>query len=100
MVNSVQLFDPRTGKRYPLLEPRWRSDDQGPLLVEALPGISKDDVDTKTQSLWRYRASLPLDLLQPISLGEGCTPLVEKSWGEQKLLFKLDWISPTGSFKD
>jgi threonine synthase len=100
MAQSVQLLDPRTGKRYPLLEPRWRSDDQGPLLVEALPGIGKDDVDTKTQSLWRYRASLPLDLPKPISLGEGSTPLVEKPWGAQKLLFKLDWISPTGSFKD
>lgn len=100
MSNSVKLLDPRTGKRYALNEPRWRSDDEGPLLVEQLPGIGKDDIDTSTRSLWRYRAALPLDLSQPVSLGEGCTPLVEKRWGEQQLLFKLDWISPTGSFKD
>lgn len=100
MTHPIQFFDPRTGKRYPLFEPRWRSDDGGPLLVEALPGIGKDDIDTQSRSLWRYRASLPLDLPEAISLGEGCTPLVEKPWGEQQLWFKLDWISPTGSFKD
>ena len=99
MPNSAKLFDPRTGKRYPLNEPRWRSDDHGPLLVEPLPGIGKDDIDTSTRSLWRYRAAMPLDM-PPVSLGEGCTPLVEKPWGKRQLLFKLDWMSPTGSFKD
>ena len=96
MPNSAKLFDPRTGKRYPLNEPRWRSDDHGPLLVEPLPGIGKDDIDTSTRSLWRYRAAMPLDM-PPVSLGEGCTPLVEKPWGKRQLLFKLDWMSPTGS---
>lgn len=99
MAKSVKLLDPRTGKQYALDEPRWRSDDQWPLMVERLPGIGKDDIDRGTRSLWRYRAALPLDL-QPVSLGEGCTPLVEKRWGEWPLLFKLDWVSPTGSFKD
>lgn len=100
MAHRANLVDPRTGKRYPLTEPRWRSDDRGPLLVEALPGIGKDDIDTQTRSLWRYMAALPLDLPQPVSLGEGCTPLIEKPWGSERLLFKLDFVSPTGSFKD
>lgn len=95
----VKYIDPRTGKRYGLEEKRWRSDDGGPLLVEALPGIGKDDIDSKDQSLWRYRASLPVDIA-PVSLGEGCTPLLEKPWGKEQLLFKLDFVSPTGSFKD
>ncbi|MBL8266892.1 threonine synthase [Steroidobacter sp.] len=98
-MSQAQYLDPRTGNRYSLDEPRWRSDAGGPLLVEALPGIGKDDIDSKTRSLWRYRASLPLDI-KPVTLGEGCTPLLEKSWGKEQLLFKADWISPTGSFKD
>ena len=37
----------RDGPRYPLTEPRWRGDDGSPLLVEPLPGITRDDVDAR-----------------------------------------------------
>jgi threonine synthase len=33
-------------------------------------------------------------------MGEGCTPLVEKPWGDLRPLFKLEWFNPTSSFKD
>ena len=35
-----------------------------------------------------------------ISLGEGLTPLISTSFEGQKILFKLDFIFPTGSYKD
>ena len=92
--------DPRNGTLYPLDVPRWCSDDGKPLLITPQPGIGRDDIDTSTRSLWRYRAALPLDIAEPISMGEGCTPLVQRSWGEHRPLFKLEWFSPTGSFKD
>lgn len=63
-------------------------------------GISREDVERGERSLWRYRACLPEDIARPISLGEGCTPLVERKWGGARPLFKLEWFSPTGSFKD
>ncbi|ADI10846.1 Pyridoxal-5'-phosphate-dependent protein beta subunit [Streptomyces bingchenggensis BCW-1] len=93
-------LDERSGARYPLTDPRWCGDDGAPLTVSPLPGITRDDVDTGTRSLWRYRAALPVDIAAPVSLGEGCTPLVEKVWGEVPVRFKLEWFSPTGSFKD
>jgi threonine synthase len=93
-------LNPRSGQTYPLGEPRWRGDDGAPLTVSPLPGISREDVDTRTRSLWRYRAALPVDFARPVSLGEGCTPLVEKDWGAAEIRFKLEWFSPTGSFKD
>ena len=37
---------------------------------------------------------------EPITLGEGCTPLVQQDWGELRPFFKLEWFNPTGSFKD
>ncbi|HEX9096444.1 MAG TPA: pyridoxal-phosphate dependent enzyme, partial [Candidatus Dormibacteraeota bacterium] len=47
------------------------------------------------RGLWRYRADL-LIAGDPVTLGEGATPIVPY----EKLRLKLEGISPTGSFKD
>lgn len=47
------------------------------------------------RGLWRYRADLAIEG-DPITLGEGETPLI----AYEKFLLKLEGISPTGSFKD
>jgi threonine synthase len=47
------------------------------------------------RGLWRYRADLAIRG-DPVTLGEGATPLVPY----EKYLLKLEGISPTGSFKD
>ena len=92
--------DPKTGKQYPLSEPRWRSDDANPLMLTELPGITRADIDVRERSIWRYRAALPVVIDRPVSMGEGCTPLIEKAWGDLRPLFKLEWFNPTCSFKD
>ena len=97
---SASYIDPRNGKLYPLDVPRWCSEDRTPLLVTPGGGISRDDVESRTRSLWRYRASLPVNIADPVTMGEGCTPLVERPWGDLRPLFKLEWFNPTGSFKD
>lgn len=33
-------------------------------------------------------------------MGEGCTPLVSAAYAGSRCFFKLEWFSPTGSFKD
>ena len=93
-------IEPCSGTRYPLTDRRWRSDDKKPLLISPLPGISPADIDTGKRSLWRYGAALPVDISDPVSLGEGCTPLIEKTYGSTDIHFKLEWFLPTGSFKD
>jgi len=47
------------------------------------------------RGLWRYRADLAVRG-DPVTLGEGATPIVPY----EKFLLKLESISPTGSFKD
>jgi threonine synthase len=47
------------------------------------------------RGLWRYRADLAIRG-DPVTLGEGATPIVPY----EKFLLKLEGISPTGSFKD
>lgn len=103
---SAAYLDPATGVRYPLSEPRWRADPArdgavgGPLLVTPGPGIAPVEIDTSVRGLWRYRAALAADVADPISLGEGGTPLVRRAWGVGSPLFKCEWFAPTGSFKD
>ncbi|MGH6799104.1 MAG: pyridoxal-phosphate dependent enzyme [Roseiarcus sp.] len=92
--------DPISGQKYPISEPRWCSDTGAPLMITPLPGLGRNMIDTGKRSLWRYAAALPVDVSDPITLGEGCTPLVSLRWGGVPARFKLEWFSPTGSFKD
>lgn len=62
----------------------------------------RDQPESRTFSgrgVWRYRSLLPET--EPLSLGEGGTPLVRASnpWGIE-LWWKLEFLNPTGSFKD
>ncbi len=94
-------LDPRSGRTFPFDPPRWRSDDGQPLLLTPLGGIGRDDIERGVRSLWRYAAALPFPPgMVPISLGEGCTPLIETRIDGARVLAKLEWVSPTGSFKD
>ena len=81
-------------------KPRWRSDEGLPLMITPLPGIGRGDLHSGTRSLWRYAASFPVPVANPVSMGEGCTPLVEQPWRGGRANFKLEWFGPTGSFKD
>ena len=105
---TCAYVDPKTGQTYPLDAPIWcgrgRSGEGEPvpLMLTPLRGITREQIDTKTRSLWRYAASLPLACEAPISLGEGCTPLVPFAFGASgaTVHFKLEWFNPTCSFKD
>ncbi len=55
--------------------------------------------DPGKRGVWRYWRALP-PTGPPVSLGEGGTPVVEREHGGLKVLFKLEYLSPTGSFKD
>lgn len=57
---------------------------------------------TRTQGLWKYGKALPVRNEFKVTLGEGCTPLVETSKVVPgiSLMAKLDYVSPTSSFKD
>ena len=107
-LGQPSYIDPRTGTTYPLSAPRWCGDGKDPdgapvpLMLTELPGITRSQIDTKARSIWRYRASFPLACDEPISLGEGCTPLVARPFGASggTVHFKCEWFSPTCSFKD
>lgn len=97
---TARYLDPRTGETFPLDVPRWCGPNHAPLLLTPLGGIGRDDIDTATRSLWRYRAALPMGCEAPITMGEGCTPLLPRRLHGADTLLKCEWFMPTGSFKD
>jgi threonine synthase len=69
------------------------------------PNYDPAALEPSLPGIWRYRHAFGLpDKAAPVSLGEGSTPLV---WLEDTSLaagrpvgFKLEFLNPTGSFKD
>ena len=100
MTQAATFIDPATGQTYPLSEPRWRAPNGNPLMISELSGITRAEIDAANRSIWRYAKSLPVEILKPLSLGEGCTPLIRSEIDGLPFHFKLEWFSPTGSFKD
>lgn len=97
--DTTRQYD-RSGRVYPLTDPRWRGDDGSPLMLDPLPAVAPEQIDHPERSLWRYRAGIPVDPAFRVSLGEGCTPMPALDWGGHAVHFKLEWFNPTGSFKD
>jgi threonine synthase len=96
----VSYVDPSSGRRYPLADARWRGDDGHYLNLGPGPGLGRDDIDPGRDSIWRYAKALLVDVEDAVSMGEGWTPLVAGVWAGAPVLFKLEFLMPTGSFKD
>jgi len=96
----VSYVDPSTGQHYPLTEARWRADNGHYLNLAPGPGLRRADIDASRHSIWRYARALRVDVAHAVSLGEGGTPLVAGDWGGAPVLYKLEFMMPTGSFKD
>jgi threonine synthase len=82
----------------------------GPLEVvydyEAIAAaLTREEITSGPNTIWRYKALLPVDDVRPVDLGAGCTPLVRAErlaaeLGLGELWIKDDTANPTGSFKD
>ena len=81
--------------------------DGAPLLVAyPKPRLDRAEVERGPWSMWRYRQMLPVaDGEEPVSLGEGCTPLIAaprlgaELGLEVALYVKDESQNPTASFK-
>jgi threonine synthase len=80
----------------------WRCARCGGVLdVAERPRFAPDLIVTRDPSLWRYRAMIGLpEGAVSVSMGEGLTPLVPATFGERQIHFKLEYLAPTGAFKD
>ncbi len=91
----------RCGAQHDPSSPRWSCDCGGYLDLSWQSRFPKAAIKARPSTLWRYGEALPVQSASDaVTLGEGMTPLVPAAgpWGEA--LFKLDFLMPTGSYKD
>jgi threonine synthase len=98
------------GKEYPLAARYVCEFCFGPLEVaydyaKIKKSVSREKIEGRAQTMWRYREFLPADGENPVTLDEGFTPLLrarnlEKALGLKELYIKNDCVNPTHSFKD
>ena len=96
----MHYVDPSTGQTYPLSEARWRADNGHYLNLAPGPGLKRRDIDSARHSVWRYARGLLVGAEHAVSLGEGWTPLLAGEWHGAPVHYKLEFMMPTGSFKD
>lgn len=78
---------------------QWRCACGGPWeLPHPLP-FHHQAIRPHRPGIWRYEELWPFQR-DPITLGEGWTPLIPLSSFDPRLWVKLDYIMPTGSYKD
>lgn len=99
------------GKLYPKGPINFCADDWGPLELaydydRAKSAISRDKIERRPKSMWRYRELLPLDGEPSVGPQVGGTPLIRAdrladALGVERLWIKNDAVNfPTLSFKD
>ncbi len=90
------LFCKKCGLKFNDKEVLWRCPCGAPLHLKA--GFSP--ADTSCPGIWRWLSALNIGADSLVTLGEGNTPLVKRPVGGHSAFFKLDYIAPTGSYKD
>jgi threonine synthase len=96
----MNYVDSATGATYPLDKPRWCGDGGAYLNLGESPGLTRGEIDTSRRSVWRYAKALLVDAKDAVTLGEGWTPLICGKLDGIAVTMKLEFMMPTGSFKD
>jgi threonine synthase len=96
----MNYIDSATGATYPLDRPRWCGDGGAYLNLDDAPGLTRGEIDTSRRSVWRYAKAMLVDARNAVTLGEGWTPLICGKLDGVAVTLKLEFMMPTGSFKD
>jgi threonine synthase len=89
------------GRKSDLTPEWWRCDCGAPWEPAHLPRLDPQKIRTGAYSLWRYGEFLGLDIDRPVQpMGVGWTPLVPVNLFGRRVHLKLEYLSPSGSFKD
>ncbi|OGP92601.1 MAG: threonine synthase [Deltaproteobacteria bacterium RBG_16_48_10] len=96
-----RFFCSNCNRFYPLQPSRWRCDCGSFLDLEFESKFSIKRILRRGPTLWRYRESIPIHHETSIlSMNEGFTPLEEVEFNGNRALIKIDYLFPTGSYKD
>lgn len=96
----MNYIDSKSAHTYPVDTARWCGDDGAYLNLAPGPGITRSGINRDDRSVWRYAQAIAVDVRSAVTLGEGSTPLLGRPWNGVPTQFKLEFMMPTGSFKD
>ncbi len=96
----MDYVDSQSGATYPDDRARWCGDTGAYLNLAPGAGLRRGDIHAADRSVWRYAKAIAVDASHAVSLGEGGTPLLQRDWDGATVAFKLEFMMPTGSFKD
>lgn len=97
----MQVLCEHCGKNEEYVFSRWRCDCGGAWILVPSQPLSTEAIDKDIKSIWRYNAFFPQEIRKiQGSLGAGFTPLLSCKIHNRNVQLKLDYLMPTGSFKD
>jgi threonine synthase len=100
MKNLWKLYDGEN--YYPIDEKIWIGNNN--CLLSIRSPLNKKFLfytDHDYQGLWKFNPQIPVfDKNNIISFGEGNTPVTRELWHGKNVRFKLEFLFPTGSYKD
>jgi threonine synthase len=97
----MKVICPDCGHAEHLSPDGWRCACGGMWEPEMRTPFDWTQVDRDDHSHWRYLGLYGLDFESPqANLGAGGTPLLPASWHGRQVFFKMEYVAPTGSFKD
>ena len=102
MSEGTQKYScPKCRQDYPVEQTRWRCDCGSFLDLNVNVEFPILKIMDRPPNLWRYRETLPIFKDDHIvTLGEGFTPLEELVLDGRSVHVKIDYLFPTGSYKD
>ncbi|RLG58515.1 threonine synthase, partial [Candidatus Geothermarchaeota archaeon] len=62
--------------------------------------FKKSSLVNRVRSIWRYKELIPVKTKDVVSLGEGFTKIIRRRVFGALTYLKLEYLSPSGSFKD
>ncbi|MBX9903957.1 MAG: threonine synthase [Burkholderiales bacterium] len=96
----MYYIDSQSGTHYSSKVARWCGDSGAYLNLAPGSGMTRDSINPQDRSMWRYAQAIGVAAQSAVSLGEGGTPLLSREWNGAPVRFKLEFMMPTGSFKD
>lgn len=96
----MNYIDSQSDAHYPSSVARWCGDSGAYLNLAPGLGMTRDAINPRERSVWRYAKAIDVAAQSAVSLGEGGTPLLSRTWNGAAVRFKLEFMMPTGSFKD
>ena len=96
-----KLFCSHCHRSYPVGPTLWRCACGSPLDLSFEPKFPIKKILSRGPTLWRYREAIPIHRDRNLlSMGEGFTPLEVVELDGHQALLKIDYLFPSGSYKD